>query len=257
MHSTGLKPRLHTVAMGNGGIPLCLLHGFGSAAHFWRLVQAPLATRRLVLACDLPGHGGSGAVHWGRGAGEAAEIVAGDLSGRGIGRLHLCGHSLGGAVASLFALKFPERVASLTLLAPGGFGPEINARLIRRFAKANSVAELEPLLEQLYGADTSLPEGLAAKMMQDRKTAGGDKQLPEIAESFLVGDAQGLLPVEDLAALGMPIRVVWGTQDRITPTRQAHKLPGVMAVHIFDGVGHSIADEIPDALLRIVSENSS
>jgi pimeloyl-ACP methyl ester carboxylesterase len=257
MLSSGSKPQLHTMAMGDGGVPLCLLHGFGSATHFWRLVQGPLAARRLVLACDLPGHGGSGAIGWGRGAGEAAEMIAGDMAGRGVGRLHLCGHSLGGTVASLFALKFPEKVASLTLLAPGGFGPEINARLIRRFARARNAGELEPLLEQLYGAATTPPEGLAQRMMRDRRIAGGDRQLPEIAESFLVGDEQGQLPVAELAGLGMPVRIVWGTQDRVTPTRQAHKLPGVMAVHVFDGVGHSIADEVPDALLRIISENIS
>jgi pimeloyl-ACP methyl ester carboxylesterase len=257
MAGSGVKPLLNVVAMGDGNIPVCLLHGFGSACRYWRLVQAPLATERLVLAYDLPGHGGSGAVDWGNGAGEAAEIIAGDLAERGVGRLHLCGHSLGGAVASVFALKFPEKAASLTLLAPGGFGPEINARLIRRYAKAGNVAELEPLLEQQYGAATPLPKGLAEQTMADRMVAGGNTQLPKIAESFLVGEEQGQLPIDKIAGLGMPIRVVWGTQDRITPTRQAHNLPGTMAVHIFDGVGHSIADEIPDAVLRVIAENIS
>ncbi len=38
----------------------------------------------------------------------------------------------------------------------------------------------------------------------------------------------------------MPIKVLWGTQDRVLPTRQAHKLPGVVATHIFERTGHML-----------------
>ena len=49
-----------------------------------------------------------------------AGVVTGFLDALGIERAHLVGHSLGGAVVAAVAKAAPDRVASLTLLAPGG-----------------------------------------------------------------------------------------------------------------------------------------
>jgi pyruvate dehydrogenase E2 component (dihydrolipoamide acetyltransferase) len=54
----------------------------------------------------------------------------------------------------------------------------------------------------------------------------------------------------------MPTKVVWGAQDRVLPTRQAHRLPGHIAVHVFEGVGHMLPHEIPDAVARLIRENA-
>ncbi len=67
---------------------------------------------------------------------------------------------------------------------------------------------------------------------------------------------QKTLPREELAALPLPIRVVWGTQDRVLPTRQAHKLPGMVATHIFERVGHMVHLEIPREVTRLILLNS-
>lgn len=247
---------IHSVEMGRGDPPVVFLHGFGADSHYWQPFQRRVARERGTIAFDLPGHGGSAGVGWGRGAGEAAERIAAELDRRGTGRIHLCGHSLGGVVACVLALKQPERAASLTLLAPGGFGPEVNARLLRRFALAADEGELHALLEQFYGAATGVPKGIAGRMASERRLHGAGERLAAIAESFLDGEEQGVLAVDQIAALGMPVAVIWGTQDRIAPTRHAHKLPGVIGVHVFDRVGHSIVDEIPGAVLRILRENT-
>ena len=44
------------------------------------------------------------------------------------------------------------------------------------------------------------------------------------------------------------------TQDRVLPTRQSHKLPGEVATHVFERVGHMPHLEIPDAVCRLVRE---
>jgi pimeloyl-ACP methyl ester carboxylesterase len=48
------------------------------------------------------------------------------------------GHSMGGAVSALIAMRAPDRVKSLTLVAPGGMAREINADLLDRYARAAS-----------------------------------------------------------------------------------------------------------------------
>ncbi len=252
-------PGLFAVETGRGGIPLVLLHGFAATYAYWapvlsRLPSNPVVGGRHVLAVDLPGHGASAPSPTGR-TSQAADLLLEDLDRRGIDTAHLCGHSMGGAIACLVALKRPERVASLTLLAPGGFGPEINAKLLRRFAMACDEAAVLPLLEHFYGWRRAVPAASLEAVLAERGRPGAAAEHARIAETFLDGDAQGVLPLDAIAKLGMPVKAIWGTQDRITPTLQAHKLPGEIAVHVFEGVGHSIADEIPDAVVRLIGDN--
>ena len=233
-----------------------LLHGFGSSHRAWDAVMPALARRRRAIAYDLPGHAGSLGHRPLGNAGVAARAVLADLDRRGIGRAHLAGHSMGGAVAAVAALTAPERCASLTLLAPGGFGREVNHRLLARFAAADDAGELAVLVEQFFGWDSAVPEGLALAMMAERAAPGGREALATIAASLFDAGGQKTLPVDDLAATGVPIKVVWGTQDRVIPTRQAHKLPGRIAVHIFEGVGHMLPYEIPDDVAALILDNA-
>jgi pimeloyl-ACP methyl ester carboxylesterase len=55
--------------------------------------------------------------------------------------------------------------------------------------------------------------------------------------------------------LTMPVRVLWGQQDRILPVRHADGLPGHIAVHRFAGVGHLPYVEAEAQVARIVVQN--
>jgi pyruvate dehydrogenase E2 component (dihydrolipoamide acetyltransferase) len=77
-----------------------------------------------------------------------------------------------------------------------------------------------------------------------------------IVETFFDGTRQKLLPVAALAELKLPVKVLWGTQDRVLPTRQAHRLPGRIAVHIFEDAGHMLPYEIAAEVAHLVLENT-
>src|SRR6266851_7829700 len=98
--------RLRYLELGEGdGVPALLVHGFGADLNTWMFTQPVLAEGRRVIALDLPGHGGS-SKEVGAGDGESlTDAVEGALSALGIGRGHLVGHSMGGAVAALLALR--------------------------------------------------------------------------------------------------------------------------------------------------------
>jgi pimeloyl-ACP methyl ester carboxylesterase len=246
---------LHGVEHGSGGIPVVLLHGFGGSHAAWSEVVARLGKNQHTITFDLPGHAGSLACPAGS-AGTGAREVLRELDRRGIPRAHLVGHSFGGAVATIAGLRDGARVASLTLLAPGGFGSEVNSRLLRRYAAATQEAELTILLEQFFGWDFPLPAGLAALQACERSRQGANAALQAIAETFFEKGSQKMIPRADLERLTMPTKVIWGAQDRVLPTRQAHRLPGHIAVHIFEGVGHMPPYEIPDAVARLIMENA-
>lgn len=238
------------------GAPIVLLHGFGGDRLTWLNIQTALSSKKRSLAFDLPGHGE--ALDWPTigNAGVAAKAVLQSLENLNLDKVHLVGHSMGGAVAALVALRKPDLVASLTLLAPGGFGPEINHRLLRRYATTTDAEGMEVLLEQFFGWEFRLPKFLAKTAAESRAKPGATATLTAIVEEIVDGTVQKTLPRDELAALAMPIKVIWGTQDRVLPTRQAHKLPGTVATHIFERVGHMPHLEIPKEVTRLILQNA-
>ncbi len=157
---------LFSLKRGAGDIPVVLLHGFGASHTAWDPVIEEVGEARRTIAYDLPGHGRS--LHAPHGsAAMAARAVLAELAGRGLNRAHLVGHSMGGAAAAVAALMEPKRIASLTLLAPGGFGREIDHRLLRRYAAATKEAELAVLLEQFFGWRRDVPPSLAAAQARE------------------------------------------------------------------------------------------
>ena len=140
---------------GQDGDVVLLVHGYGGDRNSWLFLHEPLAARHRVYALDLPGHGTSSKDVGDGSVSLLVDAVLGVLDAVGVERAHLVGHSLGGAVAVAAAARHPERVHSLILIAPAGFGPEINAGYLRGFADAQTRRELKPVVGQLF-ADESL-----------------------------------------------------------------------------------------------------
>jgi pimeloyl-ACP methyl ester carboxylesterase len=231
------------------------LHGFAGDLSGWANLQVGLAGMMPSIAFDLPGHGGSLSYPKTCNAVVAAKAVMTDLEALGIERLHLVGHSMGGAVACLIALRAPEKAGSLTLVAPGGFGPEINQSLLRNYARAKDVDAIHMLMEQFFGLEYDVPVALAEQLATNRARPGALEALKETAEAIIDGKEQKCLPLKEVGALPVPIKVIWGTQDRVLPTRQAHKLPPMMAPHIFHKVGHMPHVEVGREVLALIRQN--
>lgn len=244
---------LYVKIAGSGeGAPVVLLHGFGASHAVWETIQHRLATEITTLAYDLPGHGasfdyeGSGSVK------VAVSAILDDLEARDIASVHVVGHSMGGAIAALMALSQPQRIASLTLLSPGGIGPEINQRLLKRYAAAQDEASLEISLEAMFGWFSPVPDGLAAQMMAMRQRPGFREKLIAMAQAMARDGRQGTLPADKLAALSMPVSVVWGGLDNILPARHVEHLPSHYSRHLFPDLGHMLPEEAPDEMLDII-----
>lgn len=239
---------------GGEGPSVVFLHGFGGSHRDWNPVMQALDGRLHLIAYDLPGHGRS--LGW-PGAGPAkvaARAVLADLERRDVPPAHLVGHSMGGAVAMLAGLFAPERVASLTLLSPGGFGPEINGRLLRRLAEARDAGTLRLLLENMFGWGIPVPEEAVESAMALRATPGQSEMLSRIAGAMLEGGVQGEIPRDLMERLAMPVDVVWGTRDNVLPAAQAERLPAHLRVRLVEGAGHMLHHEACDLVARLVRE---
>lgn len=246
----------HAAECGAGPKTIVLLHGFGSCQAVWRDVAALLAPSTRVLAYDLPGHGHSMECEGMGGAKPAARAILADLAARGLDRVHLVGHSMGGAIATLMALADPGRIATLTLLAPGGFGPEINAPLLRRYAAAIDKEEVRACLVAMSGPQSVPPDHVVDALCQMRTRPGQQQILVDIAAAMTRDDRQGAIPVERLETLEMPVMVVWGAEDPLLPVSQAESLPAHFHLHHVLDAGHMLVEEAPDLIAEIVRRNT-
>lgn len=237
---------LHAAVQGNGKNVVVLLHGFGGCCDVWDDVVAKLDGGFKTIAYDLPGHGLSLDYPKAGPAKVAAKAVLADLAARGIERAHFVGHSMGGAAATLAALEDPARVASLTLLAPGGYGPEINAQLIRRYAAATSADEIRLCLQEMSSPDSTVSESSVEHLVKMRSRPGQTEKLVEIAAAMTAGERQGEIPRDTIARLAMPVMVIWGTDDNVLPYSHADGLPAGFLIHHVLEVGHMLPEETPE-----------
>ncbi|MEO5756515.1 MAG: alpha/beta fold hydrolase [Mesorhizobium sp.] len=243
---------LYAAEQGAGSKAIVLLHGFGGSHDLWREVAASLASDARILAYDLPGHGLSFDFPGAGPAKVAAKAVLADLSARGLKRVHLVGHSMGGAVAALIALAAPEKVASLTLLAPGGFGQEINGPLLRRYAASVDKDDIRACLAAMSGSQ-GLPLQHSVDVLAEMRGRPGQREkLVETAAAMTRDDRQGVIPRDQLDTLNMPVMVVWGTDDAVLPFTQADDLPPHFHVHHVLQAGHLLAEEAPDLIAEII-----
>jgi len=106
----------------NSNPPLVLIHGLGSAATAFKPIIPELAKSFRVITVDLPGHGRS---RYSKGQPMQPHALGENVfetvkNVYGIDSFHVAGNSLGGWVALEMAAAHPDRILSLTGLAPAG-----------------------------------------------------------------------------------------------------------------------------------------
>ncbi len=247
------SPGVHRQWFGVGsGTPVVLLHGFGADLSTWRGVWPLLEAQHRMLAIDLPGHGRSEVPAQAR-LEALVDAVQSVLDEEGVSRLHLVGHSLGGAVALALAETGTIELRSLVLLAPAGLGPEINGDFLRGYARAGQEASLAPWLCQLF-TDASLvtPSLVRAVLRTRADPALRDYQLALIDELFPDG-TQAHSTRGALDHVSVPTKVVWGTGDRIIPARHGRGLPGRVGLHVI-ACGHQPHVEAPALVASLIAE---
>lgn len=232
--------RLRYSKMGDGARHIVLVHGFGGDADRWAFTQEPLAANASVWAFDLPGHGQSSKQVTDGSVAALAEVVVAFMDAVGIDQAELVGHSLGGAIALQTAIAHPDRVSGLALIAPAGLGSAINGDYLAGFIACDNRKEMKGLLQQLVADPELVGRQLVADMLAFKRIDGVPEALATIAAGFTADGRQSVDLRGGLAGLGMPVKVIWGDQDRIIPASQAADLPGNVSTHVLPGYGHLV-----------------
>jgi len=100
---------------------LVLIHGLGSAGSIWKTLHAGLKEHFTIYPIDLPGHGVAELHDEQLDPRSLADSIAHTMKSKfGVENFHVAGNSLGGWIALEVAARHPDKVKSVTALAPAG-----------------------------------------------------------------------------------------------------------------------------------------
>src|SRR5690348_17002432 len=200
------------------GPPLVLLHGYGGSYADWLLATKYLTGNFRVITPDLPGWGASTRLP-NANYGYAAQVdrLHGFVDALNLGEIALAGHSMGGAIAGLYAAKYPKDVAALVLIDSSGVPFKENA-FVRELKAGKSPfdiddrAEFKHLESLLFADPPSLPPRIQDVFGDNPKNerAFDDKVLRQLAAPDARYALQPKLP--DITA---PTLAIWCTKDQI------------------------------------------
>jgi pimeloyl-ACP methyl ester carboxylesterase len=224
----------------------------------WELVLPVLQRSHDVLAPTLPGHAGGRPIVGTAGAALAADAVERAMDEAGFGTAHIVGNSLGGYLALQLAAR--GRADSVVALAPAGGWTDGDESLEETLALQRTLHET---LKAVAADADAIVAGAAGRRRATQYTAENYEHIPAELLAHQIRGAANCEPVLamiesaqrdrwslDAERITCPVRIVWGTEDKLlnwpsAATRFRNDwLPHADWV-VLDGVGHSPQLDIP------------
>jgi pimeloyl-ACP methyl ester carboxylesterase len=213
---------------GGSGSPLVCLHGFTDTWRSWELVLPALERRHDVLAPTLPGHAGGPPLPPEPGAAVVVDALEEAMDAAGFATAHLVGNSLGGYLA--FRLAERGRARSIVALAPAGGWPPGDPAFIGMLKQFEGMRALAQSAAPYAESILSSPDG---RRQVTRFITTNFEHLPAPLLAHLIRGvaACAVRPLVDAALregytvqperIECPVRIVWGTADRVLPWPEA------------------------------------
>ncbi len=239
---------LHGVGSpGRDGRTLVLLHGAGGDHRLWGDVQSRLEAAGIsALALDLAGHGRSGGP-----ARDTVEASADDVeetvAALRVGEWAVAGHSLGGAVALTLAARHPPGLRGAAVVSSGARLP-VDPMILRGTIDAFSCT-VENLARFCFAKGT--PENVWRDAARSMAEVG-----PRTLHADFTACAGYAVPPTRLESIRVPVEVVCGDADVLTPTALSEEVvgavPGARLARL-TGCGHMPLVEAPVELCEALA----
>jgi len=251
--------RLHIVELGAvDAPPVVLLHGAsGNLADMRLALGDRLAARYRVVLVDRPGHGWSDRPGGATDASPAAqaELIHEALAVLRIRRPIVLGHSWSGALATAYALAFPDEMSGLVLLAPvthpwpGGIGwindvaalPVIGGLIARTLILPAGYFMLNPGVAAVFRPDRPPPDYSArtavAMLLRPREFIANAQDLAGLKEFVRAQSPR-------YGEIKMPVAIISGDRDPVVYTDIHSRAIALQVPHasltVLPGVGHMV-----------------
>jgi len=206
---------------GGAGAPVIFLHGPGESAEWWmRVLPFVMKTHRVIVP-DLPGHGASDVdlgkldvewiVKW------LDELIDKSCESPPV----LVGHILGGAIAAHYVLSNEDKIKQLLLVDTFGlskFRPSPSFAFgMFKFLARPTPNSFESFLTHCLYDPTGFQREMAEKWLPFKrynlswiKKPGSSKVMNTMMKKL----AMPVIPQEQLAAINIPVNLIWGRHDK-------------------------------------------
>jgi pimeloyl-ACP methyl ester carboxylesterase len=247
----GLK--INYKRIGNGNIPVVLLHGWGVNSDKYIETAKQLSIEGCqysIFLPDLPGFGKSDDPPEAWGVDNYAGLVKKISDVLGLKKIILIGHSFGGRIAIKFSVKYPQMLEALILTGAAGIkhSPTIKQKIFFILAKTGKAVFALPLVNRLEKPAQRLLYRAARE--KDYYQAQGI-----VRETFKKVIDEDLSPC--LEKIKIPTLLIWGRNDHSTPVADG-RLMSLKIINcklkIVDEANHSLPYQIPEKFAKIVME---
>lgn len=238
---------------GKGSQTLLFIHGLANYAPVWKYQIAELSKFNRCIALDLPGNGYSSRGNYPYSMFFYAECVVRFIEKMNLSNIVLVGHSMGGQIALIIALRYPHLLDKLVLVAPAGleyFTPHevlmMNGMLNVGNLFYSDEFHLESAIRQSFFASKNestliieelktLMQAHSSKQWRDMSLASIKGMLNEQVHSYL-------------STVGTPTLIVFGEKDALIPNALIHL--GETPI----GIAKKAAALIPNSIYRMVAQ---
>jgi pimeloyl-ACP methyl ester carboxylesterase len=231
----------------NSSPPIILIHGAGGDHLHWPHNLRRLGTFK-VYAPDLPGHGKSGGI--GEQSIEKYTTIIHDWMMRlQLWHAVVIGHSMGGAIAQMLAIKYPKCVEALVLISSAA-SLQVDPGIISLLSSpATFPAAVDQIIKKSYSSHTSstMIEQVKGKILQTRP-------------GVLLGDyiaCNEFNANKNLANIKAPACIICGADDKLTPPNKSQELAERLNNAEYNAIsqaGHMVILEKPKDVSAIIED---
>lgn len=248
---------------GESSNTLLFIHGLGSYLKAWDRNIIELKNHFRCIAMDLPGYGKSSKqIHSGS-VDFYVDIIKEFISNLNLNIVILVGHSMGGQIAMAFAIKYPEIVQKLILVAPAGFElfNKEEIELVKQIVSPEIISQTsDDKIRLNYKMNFYNLPIEAEEMINDRIAIKSDEEFFNHC-TVVSNSLFGLLnePVYDsLHKIIQPTLIFFGKNDMLIPNPMIHQTTTINVAEdgknkirnskliLYENCGHFIQFEKPE-----------
>jgi len=240
------EERFKYCEVGSKGDTIVLLHGlFGALSNFTSLIEHFSAKYTVSIPLlplydlDLEQTTVMGMV----------EYIEQFIDFKKYGQVHLIGNSLGGHIAQIYALQKPEKVKTLTLTGSSGL---FENSLGDTYPRKSDYEYVKKKTEATFGDPKFATKELVDEVFEIVNDRSKAIRMVVMAKSALRHNLR-----EEIAEMKIPVCLIWGKQDSITPAfvgEEFHKLLPQSELNLIDHCGHAPMMEKPEEFNAILEK---
>ena len=230
------------------GQPFIILHGWNSGSDRWLVEAKKIAEKGfLVIVPDLPGFGESDKLQYPWRVNDYLKWFEDFLAELKIDNFYLLGYSFGGAVAAKVAIKYPQRVQKLFLVAA--------AVIRKKTTQKDTLAGAAKIIKffQFLPFYALFRKAVYKFIIRKSDYVYTEGVMKETYLNVISDDVS-----YKLSFIKVPTVIIWGDQDQSVPIENAHEINRKVKnskIVIIPGADHLMHKKIPELLTERILQN--